>query len=356
MKFLAFIVLLLAGLFTYKLYFSKNEAHEGYKLEWTVSKESPALFSGWSWTTRPLFDTEGNIYFCAGYAWDNDISIFKINPAGKKIWELETNTACNHIEIFGDKLFVWFQDKNSVEVIRLSDKEVLKSFSGFKRLAKTDQWIYSISSKGITRIDPQTLAVKVFDSNPKSFVARKDNLLFVIENQIFSISDKSEKVNQEIVLDRVYNNYRLFLTDNFICVPFEAGSPDTTGSTICYDLRVRGKEKIEIEGYNHPLDSNIVQSDKILLKNIVRDYPKSGFSEYDLANEDYTHLGGYKDMAYDQKNLYHYDSRDLRKFVNNSFPKIFSASGYIRYVRQNKEILYVTTDMGQLHAISKLEN
>ncbi len=269
---------------------------------------------------------------------------------------MKTNTECNHIEILEGKLFVWFQERNSVDVIQTSDKEILKSFKGFKRLAKTDQWIYSISPKGITRIDSKTLSIKAFDFdlNPKSLVAHKNKLFFIIKNKAFSIADQSEKANQEIDLDKAYNNYHLFITDNFICVPFDTGSPDTTGKTICYNLR--NKEKIEIDGYNPPLDTSITKNDKILLKNIVNGHPKYGFSEYDLANEGYIHFGNYKNMAYNQGNLYYYDDRHLRKFMNNSFPKIFSAKGYIRYVREHEGILFITTDMGQLHAISKVEN
>ena len=383
------ILILLIGYIVFKTFFYQPppKAHAGYQLEWSFSIEKPEknLSNNSPWTSPPVFDEDNNIYFCAGYFVEDssffEIFIFKINPNGEVIWNLQTGKACKYLELQGDYLFVGLATRNRpVDVIDTKVPKILKRFPVNERLAKTHKWIYTLSPDGIFRINPHSLETTHFKLNPKSFVAREDRLFFVLENKAFMLNDNAEKPTLIVAdLDKdqalLLNNnseksaflkelednhkfYHLFPTKDYLCIPYEDTKRMREGKTICYHLETG--EKVNLVGSGFGFDRRYTYENKIILRNIFQEHPQYGSRLYDLDTRQERDLGIYSQWAslfYDNGNLYNYYSRNLDLFdkTEQKFKKVFSGTGNIRHVQEHNNRLYIATSKGRLHAISKTQ-
>ncbi|MEM7618811.1 MAG: hypothetical protein AAF244_05475, partial [Pseudomonadota bacterium] len=259
---LFFIIFILTICFYFLTFDNTREAH-GYQIDWSFSTERPML-GGWSTSMRPVIDKSENVYYCGGYGWNDDISLYKLDRNGNELWRIKTLETCNHMQFANNRLFVWIQNYDTVNVYDTNNGKKIKYFENFSRLAKTPRWIYSVFDNRPVRIDPQTLEYIVIPKTAKTFKAYKDKIFFPEKDKIFSIADNQDQPELEVELQKPYENWHIFVSDSFICLPIEHARKDKPALTQCYDRNTN--DLYNLEGHNTPLNTNIINDQFIILK------------------------------------------------------------------------------------------
>lgn len=352
MKFLILIPVLFLAFCGFE---QSPKTYNGYKIDWVHSTDRPWLLAGWSATSKPLFDKNGNIYICAGYRWHDEFPLFKLDTDGNRIWE---HKECGNRNIHNDKIVMPISPKDSDKKTLILDTvngNEIAQLKHFKRLTKTPKWFYALSEDNkIIRINPQTFEEIELPYTTKAMHIKDDNLVFIEAtlSKLLFLNDTTEKAEAFRDIDFNYQKFHMFMTDNFICIPHNHyEDPIKIQMTTCFGE----KKTVMLHGTSFPLDTSITYEDKIIVRNTMENHPLYGWSLYDLepnTKKEYKKSMVFSNMAFVDGQLYFYNDRKLKVLSEDEFKTIFKSEGYIKYVRKNNGKLYVATDHGQLFALS----
>lgn len=99
-RFICFIIFGTVIAYLFHSYFYQTS---GRNPDWVYETHRPFL-AGWSTVSAPVIQGD-TIYFCAGYGWDDEVSLSALRKDGTLMWKTLVQYRCNELAILDDKIY-----------------------------------------------------------------------------------------------------------------------------------------------------------------------------------------------------------------------------------------------------------